>query len=227
MKRSEINAILAANKKLLEENNIKLPPFGYWRPEEWTTRGTECNEIRDCALGWDVTDFAKGGYDKLGLTLFTVRNGHREIEKYKDKTYCEKLLFIGENQITPMHMHKFKMEDIINRAGGNLIVELYMATDDLTLDKSAQVVVTMDGVEQALPAGAKLTLKPGESVTLPPYLYHEFWAEEGTGTSILGEVSKVNDDNNDNFFIEPLPRFTEIEEDEPPLLHLCNEYPPA
>lgn len=47
------------------------------------------------------------------------------------------------------------------------------------------------------------------------------------GTVLAGEVSRVNDDTNDNRFLEPLPRFPAIEEDEAPLHLLCTEYPPA
>ena len=36
-----------------------------------------------------------------------------------------------------------------------------------------------------------------------------------------------NDDNTDNRFYEPLGRFPEIEEDEPPYRLLCTEYPAA
>ena len=85
----------------------------------------------------------------------------------------------------------------------------------------------MDGVRHTVPAGARVTLSPGESITLPQGLYHAFWAESGDDAVLAGEVSSVNDDNEDNRFEEKLPRFPEIEEDEPPLHYLCNEYPPA
>ena len=47
------------------------------------------------------------------------------------------------------------------------------------------------------------------------------------GMILLGEVSRCNDDNNDNFFYDEIGRFPKIEEDEPPYRLLCNEYPPA
>ena len=46
----------------------------------------------------------------------------------------------------------------------------------------------------------------------------------GMGDLVVGEVSKVNDDNTDNYFLEPTARFADIEEDEPALHPLCNEY---
>jgi hypothetical protein len=80
------------------------------------------------------------------------------------------------------------------------------------------------GERRAFP-GEVVDLSPGESITLPPRLYHEFWAERAS--VLIGEVSAVNDDTTDNRFAEPVGRFPEIEEDEPILHYLCNEYPPA
>jgi D-lyxose ketol-isomerase len=71
-------------------------------------------------------------------------------------------------------------------------------------------------------AGGTVILGPGESITLTPFLYHTFHAVDGHG--LIGEVSSVNDDDTDNFFLEPLPRYPEIVEDEAPLRLLCNEY---
>lgn len=224
MKRSEINRIIEGAKELLHEHNITLPPFGYWTPEDWSSKGAECNEIRDCMLGWDITDFGSSQFDKIGLAVFTVRNGHQSKEQYKSKTYCEKLLIIQEEQITPMHFHWNKVEDIINRAGGNLKIELYNATDDEKLAET-DVAVSLDGVRKRFTAGTKLMLKKGESITLQTGMYHRFWAEKGKGPLIVGEVSKVNDDTSDNCFLKQRERFPAIEEDISPAHYLCNEYP--
>ena len=56
-------------------------------------------------------------------------------------------------------------------------------------------------------------------------MYHTFWGESGKGKILVGEVSKVNDDRVDNRFYEPVGRFPEIEEDEPPLYLLGMDYP--
>ena len=66
-------------------------------------------------------------------------------------------------------------------------------------------------------------MAPGESICLVPYLCHNFYGEEGKGTVIVGEVSSVNDDNEDNFFID-VPRFPSIVEDEKPVYLLCTDY---
>ena len=224
MKRSEVNKIIEEAKELIHKYNITLPPFGYWTPEDWKGKGEECLEIKDCMLGWDITDFGSKQFDKTGLSVFTMRNGHQNLEQYSYKTYCEKLLIIREEQVTPMHFHWYKVEDIINRAGGNLVIELYNSTDDEKL-ADTDVEVSLDGVRTELSAGARVVLKAGESITLPTRLYHKLWAEKGKGLLIAGEVSKVNDDNSDNCFLDKAGRFPEIEEDCPPLHYLCNEYP--
>lgn len=225
MKRSELNTLMRSTIEFINENNFKLPPFAYWGPEEWKTKGPEADEIRDCMLGWDVTDFGGGDFQKLGLVLFTIRNGHLTDERYP-KAYGEKLLIVGEEQLCPMHYHWQKTEDIINRGGGNLVIELYNSTDDDKLAES-DIEVSIDGVRHVLKAGSLVTLRAGESICLPCRLYHRFWGEKGKGTVLVGEVSAVNDDNTDNCFLEPVGRFPAVEEDEEPLYLLFTEYPSA
>jgi D-lyxose ketol-isomerase len=225
MKRSDVNAILRSSAAFCREHDFNLPPFAFWAPERWSGAGHEYDEIRDCKLGWDITDFGEGRFGELGLVLFTIRNGSDSDPRYA-KPYCEKLLIVGEDQIAPFHFHWLKMEDIICRAGGNLLMQVYNAAEDGGL-ADTEVRVSVDGRAIAVPAGEVLRLTPGESVTLPAYNYHKFWGEPGAGTVLLGEVSKVNDDAADNRFLEPLGRFPAIDEDEPALYLLCTEYPAA
>ncbi|NQU40938.1 MAG: D-lyxose/D-mannose family sugar isomerase [Lentisphaerae bacterium] len=226
MKRSTINELIENAKALLHDHQITLPPFAYWTPQEWATKGHECDEIRECMLGWDVTDFATGEFDKTGLVVFTARNGHKTIDSYKGKTYCEKILISREGQVTPCHYHVDKQEDIINRVGGNLVIRLFNRADDGSA-ADTPVAVALDGVVRQFAAGEEVVLSPGESITIPPCIYHDFWGQPGKGPVISGEVSKVNDDNCDNFFLESLGRFPEIEEDSAPLHLLCTEYEAA
>ena len=223
MKRSEINLLIDNAIDLLHENQIRLPPFAYWSPEEWKKRGAECNEIRDCKLGWDITDFGSHQFDRIGLVVFTVRNGHHSRAPYTGKPYAEKILIVRENQHTPMHHHTLKSEDIICRSGGNLLIHLFNRGPDGGL-ADTDVDVSLDGVRCRVKAGQILRLKPGDSITLTPFLYHEFWTEQGTGTSIVGEVSSVNDDDSDNSFLVKVGRFPMIEEDVRATHLLCTEY---
>ena len=87
---------------------------------------------------------------------------------------------------------------IINRAGGVLVVQLYNKAEDGTLDTKNDVEVYMDAVKHTVPAGGYVEVTPGNSITLEPFVYHSFCAKKGEGLLIVGEVSKVNDDNNDN-----------------------------
>jgi D-lyxose ketol-isomerase len=222
MKRSEINKYIREFKEALDAISFKVPPFCYIKAEDWKDLGHEYDEIRDRMLGWDVTDFGSGDFFKTGLQLVCMRNG--EFGNPNTKTYAEKIMMVRDNQVTPMHFHWNKMEDIINRGGADLLVKVYMADENEGLSDK-DVPVTMDGVTKMYPAGSIVRVKPGESITMQRYLYHSFWADGGT--AIVGEVSMCNDDANDNRFYEPCGRFSDIEEDEAPEYLLCNEYPKA
>jgi len=125
-----------------------------------------------------------------------------------------------------MHFHWNKMEDIINRGGGNVLIRVYNSTDEGGF-ADTQVKINCDGKESVVDAGTQVRLCPGESITIYPYMYHDFEVEEGHGAVLLGEVSMLNDDNTDNRFYEEIGRFPEIEEDEEPYRLLCSEYPKA
>lgn len=222
MKRSEVNAIMRSADAFIKARGFFLPPFAYWTPADWTTKGEDVREIVDYQLGWDITDFGLGKYDEVGLFLFTIRNGDQaNLKTGQGKVYAEKILICAENQITPLHFHWTKMEDIINRGGGTLAIQLYNSTPDGGLAES-DITVSLDGVVHHFKAGHTVRLAPGQSITLPTGLYHKFWAEQGQ--VLVGEVSVVNDDNTDNRFYEPVGRFPDIEEDEPPLYLLTIDY---
>lgn len=223
MKRSEINAIILSADSFIRQYRFSLPPFAYWTPDDWAKKGPEVSEIVEHNLGWDITDFGQGNFAKFGLFLFTIRNGSpANLQACAGKVYAEKLLICEIDQVTPFHFHWQKTEDIINRGGGTLAIQLYNSTPDEDADKASEITVSTDGVVRQLPAGAIVRLEPGESITLPTGLYHKFWAEKAR--VLVGEVSMVNDDHADNKFLEPLGRFPTIEEDEPPLHLLVGDY---
>ena len=225
MKRSEINRLIRENEQFIAGMGFHLPPFAGYTPEEWREKDHSYDEIRERMLGWDVTDYGKGDFHKIGLFLFTLRNGTFG-DPHCPKTYAEKLLYIKEGQYSPMHFHWSKMEDIINRGGNNIIFTFYNADPETGEFLDTDVLICQDGRQYTMPAGSKVTLHPGESMTLYPYLDHEFIIPEG-GPSLIGEVSMTNDDNTDNRFKNPLGRYPTIEEDEAPYRLLCTEYPAA
>lgn len=225
MKRSKINQCIRDMEIMLERYKVSLPPFCKWTPAEWASKSHEYDEIRDNMLGWDITDCGLGDFDRVGFALITLRNGNQNNPKYQ-KVYAEKLIMLKENQTFPTHFHWFKSEDIINRGGGTLLIQVFQDDGNGGLS-DRDVLVNSDGRSYYVPAGTHIALKPGESLTLWPHQYHNFAVMQGTGDVLIGEVSMCNDDTTDNRFYEPVGRFPAIEEDELPYRLLCNEYPAA
>ncbi len=220
MKRSEINQILLKAKAFMAEKQFILPPWAYWSLDDWKNNKLDTHEIIDNMLGWDITDFGSGDFYQRGLFLFTIRNGKLNKDR---KPYAEKIMIVEENQETPMHFHWAKMEDIINRGGGNLVIDLYQSDKDENYSNDSLRVKT-DGVARTVEAGGSVILKPGESICLEQGVYHRFYGEPGRGKVLVGEVSSVNDDASDNRFYEPIGRFPIIEEDELPIHLLASDY---
>ena len=220
MKRSEVNDVILEARKFFSDRKFQLPPWAFWSPEDWKGSYRACSEIIDNKLGWDITDFGSAEFENRGLTLFTLRNGDWQ---KKDKMYCEKIMIADENQETPLHFHWNKSEDIINRGGGDLVMELFMAGDDDGLG-DIPVEVRIDGVKTTVPPGRRIILLPGQSICLRPRVYHRFYGLEGKGRVLIGEVSSVNDDEHDNRFYDRVGRFPAIEEDASPLHLLVSDY---
>ena len=218
MKRSQINQILQSAQAFFTEHQFHLPPWASWTEADWQGQGDACREVIDCQLGWDITDFGSGDFAKRGLTLFTVRNG--KAGSSYGKTYAEKIMVVDDGQETPLHFHFQKAEDIINRGGGKLLLQLWNS-DGQGEKADTPVSVSIDGVRRTLEAGAVVSLAPGESICLTRGLYHRFWGE---GKVLVGEVSQVNDDFSDNRFYEDVGRFPSIDEDEAPWRLLVSDY---
>ncbi|WP_299646665.1 D-lyxose/D-mannose family sugar isomerase [uncultured Jannaschia sp.] len=223
MKRSDINRIMAQAAEMIAANGFALPPFAHWSPEEFAARKDAARHVIDARCGWDITDFGAGRYDEMGLFLFTLRNGLlADLQKGGGMCYAEKLLISAENQLSPMHTHLLKAEDIINRGGATLAVELYGSDEAGRFDEGAGGTVWCDGIRRDYAPGDRLHLAPGESVTLRPGDWHAFWGEGGD--VLIGEVSTVNDDETDNIYRDPIGRFSEIEEDVAPTHLLVSDY---
>ncbi|MBO7328000.1 MAG: D-lyxose/D-mannose family sugar isomerase [Lentisphaeria bacterium] len=224
MKRSEINYEIREAEKFFASFQFKLPKFAYWTPEEMRAnrRDPKYREIFECNLGWDLTDFGKGRFREEGLFLFTIRNGITGSERYP-KPYAEKIMISRSNQLTLTHCHEFKREDIINRGGGRLVFELFNRKGNTAELDDTPVKVSRDGEELILNPGEKLILDPGESILLERNVFHRFYAEKGADV-LIGEVSAVNDDHNDNVFYGQQVRFPEIIEDEAPYRYLVSDY---
>ena len=222
MKRSEINAEFAWAKSLLKKNNIRLPDRAYWTMDEWRAHKAEIETIAKTTVGWDITDYGTGKYFEIGAVLYTLRNGKQD-DPSVGVPYCEKYILMRDGQRLPKHYHVFKTEDIINRAGGVLEVMLWN-TDAEGKELATDVTVFMDGIRRTFKAGERIRVMQGNSITLTPHIAHIFGPEPGSGDIVVGEVSKVNDDTTDNYFMEPTSFFAKIEEDVPAEHPLTNEY---
>lgn len=223
MKRSQINEIINLADEFIASFGFKLPPFAYWSPEEMKQRKSEISGIIDARLGWDITDYGDGDFERMGLFLFTVRNGSQDdLANGGGMCYAEKIMISRQDQLSPMHRHIVKAEDIINRGGATLALKLYNSDAKGEIDSKSDVTVATDGVLRTQPAGDILRLEPGESVTLMPGNWHAFWGEGGD--VLIGEVSTVNDDLKDNIFAKPIGRFANIEEDVAPKHLLVSDY---
>ena len=160
---------------------------------------------------WDISDFGLGGFEKTGLVLINLA---------EEPEYCEKLMYCRKNQVTPLHTHGKKKEDIICRHG-RLAMELWAGHPEKTkIGKTFSL--KRNGKETVVHSGEVIVLEAGERVTLIPGVYHAFWSD--SEECVLGEVSTANDDLHDNFFVNPdIGRFPGIEEDEPALVRLVSE----
>ncbi|WP_294645364.1 D-lyxose/D-mannose family sugar isomerase [uncultured Aureimonas sp.] len=224
MKRSRVNEIIRQSDEFIRSFGYVMPPFAYLSPAEMKARRDDLSAVVERRLGWDITDYGRGDFDNLGLFLFTTRNGdNADLKAGRGMLYAEKIMISRQDQLSPMHRHDLKAEDIINRGGATLALKLYTAGPDGEIDKSLPVNVVTDGMRRQMKGGDILRLSPGESVTLMPRTdWHAFWGEGGD--VLIGEVSTVNDDLTDNVFAEPIGRFAEIEEDEAPLHLLVSDY---
>ncbi|CUH52051.1 D-lyxose/D-mannose family sugar isomerase [Shimia marina] len=223
MKRSTINEIMQAADDMIRSYGFKLPPFAYWTPDMFVAQKTQAKALIEARCGWDITDYGDGRFDEMGLFLFTLRNGRlADLQRGGGMCYAEKLLISRQDQLSPMHTHVIKAEDIINRGGATLVVELYGSDDVGSFAEDRGGVVMCDGIARSFAPGEKLKFAPGESLTLMPGDWHAFWGEGGD--VLIGEVSTVNDDETDNVFRAPIGRFAEIEEDVAPMHLLVSDY---
>jgi len=223
MKRSEINGALKWAKALLDKSNIRLPLYAYWELPEWKAHKAELATVRKVMLGWDISDFGMGDFTKVGAVLYTVRNGSLS-DKTDGVPYCEKYILMKDGQRLPKHYHVMKTEDIINRTGAVLQVFLWNVDPATGKVLDTPISVYQDGILYTHQPGEEILIQPGNSISLAPFIAHIFGPKPGSGDLVVGEVSAINDDMTDNYFLEKTSRFADIEEDEAPVHPLCNEY---
>jgi D-lyxose ketol-isomerase len=223
VKRSQINAAIELAHKTLRQHGIRLPEYAYWSPDDWTRAGPGYNRVIQNALGWACTDFGQGDFDRCGITMFDVRNGTPEHPK-EGTPYGEKIFVLKPGQRLPFHFHYNKTEDIISYRGGTLMLQLYNANDDESMNETAPGTVYCDGVRNSFEAGQVFEIPHGQSLTIVPRLYHRFWAKDDGDVLVGGEISTISVPKTDNRFGGTARRFVPIEEDVAPTYLLNIDY---
>ena len=87
------------------------------------------------------------------------------------------------------------------------------------------MIASVDARNIEVPAGGKIVLKPGQSISLAPGQYHQWQGVPGTGDVILFEVSTTNDDTIDNRFHTAGSRIPTMEEDVEARYLMFADYP--
>ncbi len=216
MLRSEIDGLISDALERFDRQGLALPPWARFSPADWAKRPAQARFCARHQMGWDVTDFGSGDFAARGLLLLCTRNGIQG--QAGERPYAEKLMVVRDGQETPFHFHAVKAEDIINRGGGDLVVEVTLFADGIETTELVEVMI--DGDLRRLPPRSPILLAPGESTTLTPGQMHRFY---GRGIVLVGEVSQSNDDNGDNYFLHPIGRFAAIVEDGPARFPLWTE----
>jgi D-lyxose ketol-isomerase len=213
MKRSFLDARIEAMLVACARHGQRLPPFALWGEDDYRADAAAARRIAERGLGWNVVEFKRGAFAADGLSVFTLRMGDwRRLADGRGRLYAEKVMYAEDGQRTPHHYHVVKTEDVINRGGARFVVELVKVDrGGAPLKERFRAVKDVKALD--LGPGDRVTLEPGESLTLEPFVAHAFWAEGGA--VLGGEVSLVNDDASDNYFLPPLAPQAPIEEDRP------------
>lgn len=213
MKRSFIDARIDAMREACDRHGVRLPPFSLWGEEQFRADPAAARRIVEGGLGWNIVEFEPGSWKHAGLSVFTLRMGDwTHLRDGRGRLYAEKAIYAEDGQRTPHHYHIVKTEDILNRGGAKFVVEL-VKVDRTGAPLKEKFRALKDVKMLDLAPGAKVTLEPGESLTLEPFIAHAFWAEGGP--TVAGEISLVNDDRTDNYFLPPLQAPPPIAEDAP------------
>ena len=223
MKRSRINEILREGDAFIRSFGYVMPPFAYWSPEELRARKPRASSRRGSAGTSPTT--GKTSSTNSACSCSQSRNGRAEdLARGQGMLYAEKIMISRKNQLSPMHRHVVKAEDIINRGGGKLVLELFMPDAEGNIDHAGRGArCRADGVMRKLPRRRASEARAGRKRD----------ASAGRVAWILGRGRRCADrrsfDGQRRSDRQYLPRpdrhaSPQIEEDEAPLHLLVSDY---
>ena len=141
MKRSRINEVLTGRGRIhpLVRLSTAAICLSVARRDEGTPRRIERCHRCPARLGhhrlWRWPLRRNGA-----LFLFTARNGSlADLKRGGGMCYAEKIMISRRDQLSPMHRHIVKTEDIINRGGATLAIKMFESDAAGNLDESADV----------------------------------------------------------------------------------------
>lgn len=237
MKRSEINAAIERAINNAKQLGVALPKWASWTPDQF---GPNADGMRHQALGWVVVDFGKGDFANCGLVVLSLCaplvdasgepfNSPQTVSgrQYPATGFARKLLFVQAGQTEPHHFHRQKSRKEVHvMAGSPVTFELAWAENDTTLsDRDVDVMV--DGFWHHMPAGGKITVNPGETITLPGELSHIISVPTGGADTIMVETCTANNNNTDNIFPFMTPTSNPVQEDAEVRYQLLTEHKAA
>lgn len=162
MRRSEIDTIIDEARATMRRHGVALPPFADWSPQDWQRHGAATRTMRDRLIGWNIAEFEKDAFARSGIALITTRMGDFEqLPTGRGKLYGEKIFVIREGQSVPYHYHWVKTEDVFNRGGATLAIDL-VAVDSQGRPTDAAIDLDRDGLPHHIVARGTIRLSPGE-----------------------------------------------------------------
>lgn len=232
LKRSFINEKFRQAIEAVKRSGYPVPEYMMWSPEDWATKSREYQEIVDCQMGWDITDFGSGDFGKDGLVTFNPLNGKYGDARYV-RPYGERLCFSwpGSNG-GPLHYHRGKMEDLQNWSEGSMYVRHWNVTPYGERDFDSMVMVRIDGRRYMVKPGEIIEVKHHQRICSMPFIAHEGVAVDDVPydpdalPGFCVELSSVVNDRVDNIYFEPWRKWdVDVIEDEPAQFCRVNEYP--
>ena len=182
-------------------------PIG--RLRTWKEHAGQLDTIRKVMLGWDVTDFGMDDFDRIGAGALHRAQRQASWTASVGVPFCEKYIVMRDGQRLPKHYHVSQERGHHQPPPAAPLRVLLWNVDPATgKELETDVHVYMDGILHTYGPGEEILVYPGNSISLAPYMAHIFGPQAGTDL-IAGEVSAINDDNTDNYFLEDTRRFAE------------------